>query len=446
MDGVISWARQHGVEVVLAPEYPDQPERDPRRDFGGVVRGTPACVLQPASVADLAATLRTLAEQRQPYRLRGGGWSSGGQVIADGGAVVDLTRLDRIVSDRPDASEITVEGGATWVAVCKRLRQTGRRPLAVPDNPHMTVGGSLAIAEVGDTGSVHGTVISQVQRLTLVTPDGEIHRVASEHALFRYALGGAGLTGAIAEATIRTMVRPATLWARTLGWRDLPQFFGDAQTNCDLRLYEIFQGMLSWVEDAPVAYQLAGNFGAAHQAGEPGLYEIWPNAVTVPEGRDRLEALSAPIPWDRMRPGLVLRLPLVVGVEALGQLSDFVRSEPVLRKHVASVGILVMKPDRRFPLAPWPEGSHLAVLVVRPTFPTRDQGLSAEIVPLLRTVAQRALELGGRIGHGSIDLELEDLARLQFGSELEELRRLRAKTDPEGLCNRGIFPGLDAVD
>jgi FAD/FMN-containing dehydrogenase len=61
-------------------------------------------------------------------------------------------------------------------------------------------------------------------------------------------------------------------------------------------------------------------------------------------------------------------------------------------------------------------------------------------------VAQRALELGGRIGHGSIDLELEDLARLQFGSELEELRRLRAKTDPEGLCNRGIFPGLDAVD
>lgn len=444
MDGVIAWARQHGVEVVLPPDFPDQPSRDPRRDFGGLARGTPACVLRPATIAELAAALRALAEHRQPYRLRGAGWSSGGQVIADGGVVVELTRLDRIVADRPDANEITVEGGATWVAVCKRLRQTGRRPLSVPDSPHMTVGGALAVADVGDSASVHGCVISQIQRLTLVTPDGAIHRLEGDDPLFRLTLGGAGLTGAIAEVTIRTVARAATLWSRILAWRDLPQFISDAQLNCDLRLFELFQGKLSWDGDAPVVYQLAGNYGEAYRPNEAGLYELAPAGADPPTGHDRLQAFWVPPPWKRLKPGLLLRLPLTVGALALERLSEFVRGEAVLKNHIESLGLLVMKPDRRFPLTPWPDGSHLVVVVIRPVFSSPEQ--AAEIVPLLRSMALNTLELGGRVGHGSVDLGLEDLAERQFGSSLEELRQLRRTVDAGGFCNRGIFPGLDPVD
>src|SRR5262249_19463487 len=143
----------------------------------------------------------------------------------------------------------------------------------------------------------------------------------------------------------------------------------------------------------------------------------------------------------RPRPGLVLYLPVAVAAEALRLLADFIRREPPLKNHIETIGLMVMKTDARFPLAPWPAGTHAAVVVVRPSFASREAASTA--MPLLRTAATRALELGAKIGHGSIDLGLPTFTELQLGGALEEVRRLRSAVDPHGLCNRGIFPGLD---
>jgi hypothetical protein len=337
-----------------------------------------------------------------------------------------------------------VEAGATWLLVGTRLRMTGRRPLTMPDNPRMTVGGALAIAEIGDTGSVHGSVISQVQRLTVVTPDGEVHRVKQCDPLFRLALGGAGLTGAIAEATLRTMVRTPTLWSRTVAWRDLNQFIIDAQANSDLRLYEIFLGMLRWVEDAPVVYQLAGNFAEAPRAGEAGLWELNSNGVTGSHGRDRFQALAAPIPWNRPKPGLVLYLPMTAAAEALRLLAEFIRREPALKNHIETLALMVMKTDARFPLAPWPAGTHAAVVVVRPSLADREAASTA--VPLLRTAAIRTLELGGKIGHGSIDLGLPAFTELQLGGALESCGRSAPRSIPKACATGGFFRAWTAIE
>ena len=437
MERVATWAREHRVEVLLPDAYPDEPERDPRRDFAGVVRGAPACVLRPADVDTLAATLRMLADEGQPYRLRGAGWSSGGQVVADGGVVVELTRLDRVVGDGDD--EITVEGGATWLAVCDRLREHGRRPLVVADNLFMTVGGTLAAGGLGDTSSVHGPTFAQVTRLVLVTPDGAIRRLAPGDRLFHHALGGAGTTGAIAEATLRTMRRPRTLVSRTLAWAKTDEYCAEAAVNSEQRLYEIYQGSLSWNPDgSTLVHMLAGNLADAAEPGEPGLWELKPNAITAATVSDRYASLrSARTPWNALRPSLQVSVPVAFAGEVLRQLTEFARAEPLLRAGMPRVGLLPHRTDARFPVAPQPAAPVALAIVLRPQVAD-----AAEAIRLLRVIGTRALEVG-RIGHTSIDLGVADLAERQLGPVLGELRSLRAEVDPAGLCNRGVLPGLD---
>jgi len=442
MDGVEAWARVAGVEWLLPEAFPDEPERDPRRDFGGVVRGAPSLILRPADVPGLARTLAFLAERELPYRLRGGAWSSGGQVVSDGGVVVDLTGLDRILDDRAAEDEITVEGGATWRSVWSELRKTGRRPLIAPDNLRATVGGSLAIGEVGDTSSVHGLTICQVARLTLVTPDGQVRRLSGGDKLFRFTLGGGGLTGAIAEVTLRTARRPATLVSRRLAWQKIENFCAEAPLNCDLRLYEVFAGALTWLEGSPVLQIVAGNFADAAVPGEAGLWELLPSAASAPEIADRFAGLSSrEVVWDVFRPGLQVTVPLEVGGEALRRLAEFIRAEPILRAHLPRAGVVVYKTDERFPLAPQPRSRLALAFMLRPQ--VADRAIIERILPHMQTIGRLGLEVGGKIGLSSIPLGIPNFARLQLGSALDDLVRLKTEIDPRWLCNRDAIPGLD---
>ena len=429
------------VEILVPGAYPDEPERDPRSDFGRVVRGTPSQVFRPADVAALARTLSHLAARRLPYRLRGGGWSSGGQVVTDGGAVVDLTRLDRIIEDRPGEDEISVEGGATWLAVATLLRETGRRPLIVPENPKMTVGGSLAAGDLGDTSAVHGLCINQVKRLTLVTPDGEIRRLGPGDELFRFALGGSGMTGAIAEATLKTVRRPPTVVSRTLVWLNIDAYCADAPLNSDLRLYEIMSGALTWREGSPMVYAMAGNFMDRPIPDEPGLWDLGPSAVGVPETADRLKTLSTrKVAWDRYRPAMQVAVPIDRAPEVLHKLADYISSETSFRSSLPGVGVLVFKTDPRFPMAPQPDTPLALALLLRPQ--VEDRAVVDKLLPYLRTVGLRALEIGGRVTQTSIAVGLPDFARWQLGAALGELVRLRSAVDPHGLCNRGVMEGF----
>jgi FAD/FMN-containing dehydrogenase len=438
-DAVQSWAASEGVE--LLPTEATTPEHDPRGDFGRVVRGTPSHVLRPADVAGLSRTLRFLAERRLPYRLRGAAWSSGGQVVMAGGVVVDLTRLDRILDDRPAEGEVTVEGGATWRALAAHLRGTGRRPLTVPDNLHNTVGGSLAIADLGDASSVHGLVINQVRRLTLVTPDGEIRKLTPADKLFRFALGGSGLCGAIAEATLATVARPPTLASRTLAWTRIEGFCTDAALNSDLRLYEQFQGVLTWMDGAPILYALAGNFASGRAPVDQALWELKPSAVAAVETTDRLEKGSARVAWDLFRPAVQVSVPMIMGAEVLRRLVEYIRSEPVMRAQIPRVGLLVYRTDLRFPLAPQPDSPLALALICRPQVAQRDA--VGEVLPFLRTIGQRAVEIGGRVSLSGILPDVPDFAALQLGPALDELRRIKEEIDPHFLCNHGLLPGLN---
>ncbi|MFE3293792.1 FAD-binding protein [Rhodococcus sp. NPDC059234] len=93
-----------------------------RRDFAGVffpdaARRRPACVVQPAAVADVSATLRIVEGAGVRLAVRGGGLSS--NCVADDAVMLDLSA--RLHGVRHEGGRVLVEGGATVAAMLASL-------------------------------------------------------------------------------------------------------------------------------------------------------------------------------------------------------------------------------------------------------------------------------------------------------------------------------------
>lgn len=85
----------------------------------------PECVTQPGSSDGVSQVLHILREQNCPFAVKSGGHSAyPGASTLDGGAVIDLSRLNSIqVSD--DESAVSVGTGSTWTNVYSVLEKRG---------------------------------------------------------------------------------------------------------------------------------------------------------------------------------------------------------------------------------------------------------------------------------------------------------------------------------
>ena len=81
-------------------------------DFGKIEYQRPAVVLRPACVEDVAIALRYASEHGIAISARGDAHSAGGQMLVDGGIVIDMTALNRVhtLSKR----RIVVDAGISW--------------------------------------------------------------------------------------------------------------------------------------------------------------------------------------------------------------------------------------------------------------------------------------------------------------------------------------------
>lgn len=193
----------------------------------------PVAVVQPRTVAELAAVVKLITEAGHAVIARGGGMSYTDGYLPTRAATVtiDTTRLDRIAEVNATDRYVTVECGVTWKALADALAPHGlRTPYWGPlSGLRATVGGALSQGSIFLGSGLHGPVQESLLALEVVLADGTLLRtggaaLAHGRPFFRHFgpdlsglfTGDCGALGVKARATLRLI--PAAAESRFLSF------------------------------------------------------------------------------------------------------------------------------------------------------------------------------------------------------------------------------------
>jgi glycolate oxidase len=182
------------------------------------VHHLPEVVVYPTSTEQVVSALEIARLEELPIVPRGSGTGlSGGSVPVEGGMVVCLTRMNRIVEIDEENLTATCEAG---VVTLDLFNAVAARGLFYPPDPGSqkisTLGGNIAENAGGLRGLKYGVTRDYVMALAAVLPDGSIVKTGGKSVKdvagysFRDLLvGSEGTLGIITEATLKLIPPPA---------------------------------------------------------------------------------------------------------------------------------------------------------------------------------------------------------------------------------------------
>ncbi|MEU9382748.1 FAD-binding oxidoreductase [Streptomyces sp. NPDC048279] len=136
---------------------------------------------------------------------RGLGRAYGDAAQNAGGAVLDMTGLDRIHAIDADGGTLLCDAGVSLHRLTEVLLPLGWFVPVTPGTRQVTVGGAIGADIHGKNHHVSGSFSRHVLSFELLTADGQVRTVSRGTPLFDATAGGMGLTGVILTATVRLL-------------------------------------------------------------------------------------------------------------------------------------------------------------------------------------------------------------------------------------------------
>ncbi|MFI9174049.1 FAD-binding protein [Streptomyces lincolnensis] len=162
---------------------------------------TAARLIRPRTYEEAAAAVRDCGARGGIPRGLGRAYGDAAQNA--GGAVFDMTGLDRIHVIDAAAGIVLCDAGVSLHRLMEVLLPLGWFVPVTPGTRYVTVGGAIGADIHGKNHHVSGSFSRHVLSLELLTADGEIRTVGRDTPLFDATCGGMGLTGMILTATVR---------------------------------------------------------------------------------------------------------------------------------------------------------------------------------------------------------------------------------------------------
>ncbi|CAB4938315.1 unannotated protein [freshwater metagenome] len=187
------------------------------------------------TVGEVQAAVRVCHAAGVPFVARGSGTSlSGGSLPVEGGVLIALNRMNRVLRVDADTRTAVVEPGVINLDVTRAATPHGLYYAPDPSSQSIcTIGGNIAFNSGGAHCLLHGMTSNHVLGVRVVLPDGELAELGGPSAetpgpdwtgLF---CGSEGLFGIVVEATLRLMPVPEAV-RTSLAVYDSLEAAGDA--------------------------------------------------------------------------------------------------------------------------------------------------------------------------------------------------------------------------
>lgn len=160
-----------------------------------------ARLIRPRSPEEAVAALQACGERGGIARGLGRAYGDAAQNA--GGAVLDMTGMDRVHAIDADAGTVLCDAGVSLHRLMEVLLPLGWFVPVTPGTRYVTVGGAIGTDIHGKNHHGSGSFSRHVMAVELLTADGTVQAVERGTPLFDATAGGMGLTGVILAATLQ---------------------------------------------------------------------------------------------------------------------------------------------------------------------------------------------------------------------------------------------------
>ena len=195
--GAINRFRKNFSGEILLPDHPNY--NNTRKIFNAMIDRYPAVIARCAGVNDVVRAVNFGRGQRLEISVRSGGHHVAGWSVTDGGLMIDMRLMNKVVID-PDARIAYVDGGALWSDVERACRPFNLATTGATEETLGVAGFTLG----GGRGWLQGKFgygCDNLIAVEIVTAEGKIINASGkEHPELFWALHGGGGNFGVATA------------------------------------------------------------------------------------------------------------------------------------------------------------------------------------------------------------------------------------------------------
>jgi glycolate oxidase len=206
------------TEIVGETNFTDEiADRYVYASDASVHHSMPACIVRPGNTEEVQQIIRYANQHKIPVVPRGAGSGMSGHTVPiDGGIVLDMKRMNRILEIRPEDVLCRVEPGVINDELNRVLKP---HEFFFPPTPSSgmicTIGGMIGTNASGNRSVKYGATRDAVMGMKVVLANGDLVTLGSNtrvdssgYQLARLIVGSEGTLGVVVEATLQISPLP----------------------------------------------------------------------------------------------------------------------------------------------------------------------------------------------------------------------------------------------
>ncbi|MCL4424622.1 MAG: FAD-binding protein [Firmicutes bacterium] len=423
-------------------------------------RFEPDVVVRPGRAEEVSDILKLAWEHGIPVTPRGAGTGqNGGAVAVQGGILLDLSGMNRILAYDLDNLQVLIEPGIVHAALNQALKPYGFFFPPDPGSSKMcTLGGMVSFNSSGMRAVKYGTTREYVLGLEVVLPDGQViitgglHskalKTASGYELTRLFVGAEGTLGVITKIRLKVLPLPEK---RGLVLATFQQVEDSGRAVIEVFRRRLTPSAIEILDDSAMQAAMAYKEGLSLPKGEAMLlFEVDGTPADVAFQAERIadtcRELASHVDWSddhqrvadlwearslvgaaasrvkagttRVYDGEDICVPIARVPEALRRIREIGRSNEVVIVTYGHIG----------------DGN----LHAAPVVDTRNPAEVERVKRVVEAIHRLALELEGTTtGEHGVGLSRARYMEEEHGPALEVMRTIKGALDPRGIMNPG---------